>query len=119
MGSTAIFGLPYPEQTDAPNIPAAFKSLADVVDSNLDAIPKVAANAAGRPAHKIGRIVFQADDPNALYVSTGSVWKRYVSQQDTWVQSGDAVVSTNGAGGFAISFPTAFAAQWLVLITRS
>jgi microcystin-dependent protein len=35
MGTTSTYGLPYPEQTDIPNVQADLKKLADAIDSTL------------------------------------------------------------------------------------
>ena len=108
MGTTTTRQLPYPELADPPNVPSDIKKLADKVDSSLDETVKVVADSASRPPHKQGRIVYQTNDLNAIYVSNGTKWTRYVSSNGQRIQSGWGVYTTDSGGGVNITFPVPF-----------
>ena len=116
MGSTTIKQLPYPELGDPPNVPVDMKELAEKVDTSFDEMVKVVPNSASRPAHIAGRIVYQTNDPGAVYISNGTAWTRYVSSNSQRIQSGVGVWSTNSGGGFWLTFPVPFDAPPTVTV---
>lgn len=116
MGSTTSRQLPYPELGDPPNVPVDMKELAEKVDTTLDEMVKTVPNSAGRPPHIAGRIVYQANDPGAVYISNGTAWTRYVSSNTQRIQSGMGVWSTNGGGGVYLTFPVPFDSPPIIVV---
>lgn len=117
MGTTTSHELPYPELGDPPNVPTDMRELAEKIDTTLDEMVMAVPNSAGRPAHIAGRIVYQENDPGAIYVSNGTAWTRYVSSNTQRIQSGMGVWTTNAAGEILITFPTAFDSPPFMVVT--
>lgn len=116
MGSTTSHELPYPELGDPPNVPVDMRELAEKIDTTFDEMVKVVPDSAGRPPHIAGRIVYQTNDPGAVYISNGTAWTRYVSSNSQHIQSGMGVWTTGGGGGFWLTFPVPFDAPPIMLV---
>lgn len=75
MGQTALQQLPYPEATEQPFVHLDIKELADSVDPLLF----VSCLSTLRPAHKIGRRIFETDT-KLTYISDGTAWRLLAAQ---------------------------------------
>lgn len=69
MGQTALSQLPYPDATEQPYVHLDLKDLADKVDEQL----QVTCTSATRPAHKVGRRIYESDT-KLEFISDGTSW---------------------------------------------
>lgn len=103
MGQTALSQLPYPEATQQPYVHLDIKELADKADESLF----VECSSTSRPAHKLGRRIYERDTGLTL-VSNGTSWQAYLPQPETiavpmiaqWAAS--KLVATRWAGRVVI-----------------
>lgn len=86
MGSTSLFGLLYPELTDAPNGPEQIKALAEGVDGRLARAYRCTSST--RPTGVPDDFIIRESDTGNLYIWTGSAWAQIAS-----------AVSSGGGGG--------------------
>jgi hypothetical protein len=84
LGSTSLFGLNYPDLTDAPNGPAQMQQLAEDVDGRLSRA--VQCTSSTRPTVTDGRpLIIRESDTGSVLIWTGSAWA--------------AVATVSGGGG--------------------
>lgn len=97
MGSTARFGLSYPELTDAPNGPAQLQDLASDVDGWLCRAYRCTSTS--RPSGVPNDFLIRESDTGNVLIWTGSAW----------AQIAGAVSSGGGGGGGTSAIGTVWA----------
>lgn len=104
MGSTSLFGLNYPDLTDAPNGPAQMQQLAEDVDGRL--ARAVQCTSSTRPTVTDGRpLIIRESDTGSVLIWTGSAWA--------------AVATVTGGGGGGTSTIATVSATYAATAAQS
>lgn len=95
MPNTTYLGLPYPQLSNAPNVPQDMQNLAAGADSKLSGV--ILCTSSTRPTAREGATIYETDtDRYAKY--TGSAWEYVASSRVSYTPTWGALTTPPGLG---------------------